>query len=261
MAIDLFSIGRFTVHGYGLMIGLGFMAAVLAGGYLAKRRGLSEPDFTNMAIFVLVIGFAGGKLLHIIVEFKTFLTDPMSVIGSEGFVVYGGIITGIATIYVYCRIKKLKFAEYIDIFAAVVPLNQALGRVGCLLAGCCYGRATHSAFSLVFPDGCMAPPGVHLIPTQPMMAAGDMIIFVVITVLYMRSCPCKDGGDAPVKYIPGVATSLYLILYSVGRFGIEFLRDDPRGSVGMLTTSQFIALFTLAAGIALFVFSRKKGRS
>ncbi|MCR5672548.1 MAG: prolipoprotein diacylglyceryl transferase [Lachnospiraceae bacterium] len=260
MAIDLFSIGRFTVHGYGLMIGLGFMAAVLAGGFLAKKRGLSDGDFTNIAIFVLVLGFLGGKILHIIVEFKAFLADPMSVIGSEGFVVYGGIISGIATIYVYCRIKKLEFLKYIDLFATVVPLNQALGRIGCLLAGCCYGRETHSAFSLVFPEGCIAPAHVKLLPTQPIMAAGNFLIFVVQMILYMRSLPKKEGDKTiPSKheYIPGVATALYLIMYSAGRFLVEFLRDDERGSVGALSTSQFIAMFTFAAGILLLVFIRR----
>ncbi len=252
MAIDLFSIGRFTVHGYGLMIGLGFMAAVLAGCALAKRRNLSDSDFTNIAMLVLLIGFAGGKLLHIIVEFKTFLTDPMSVIGSEGFVVYGGIITGILTIFVYCRVKKLEFLKYIDLFATVVPVNQALGRIGCLLAGCCYGKHTESAFSIEFPDGCMAPAHVKLFPSQPVMAAGNFVIFAALTVLYLYTCPRGDKKSG--RYIPGFATSLYLMMYSIGRFVIEFFRDDPRGNVGALTTSQFIAIFTFAAGLALMVF-------
>jgi len=263
MAIDLFSIGRFTVHGYGLMIGLGFMAAVLVGCYLAKKRGLSDSDFTSIAIYVLVFGFAGGKLLHIIVEFRTFLTDPMSVIGSEGFVVYGGILSGIATIFLYCKIKKHGFLEYIDLFATVVPLNQALGRVGCLLAGCCYGRRTESAFSLVFPQGCIAPHGVKLIPTQPIMAVGNFIIFVTLTILYLKTVSKKENDNvsqAKTKYIPGLATSLYLIMYSVGRFIIEFFRDDERGAVGSLTTSQFIALFTFAAGIALLFTVVKRSR-
>ncbi len=248
MAIDLFTIGHFTVHGYGLMIGLGFIAAVLSGGWLAKRHGLSEPDFTNMAMLVLIFGFVGGKLLHMIVEFKTLLSDPMEVIGSAGFVVYGGILSGIATIYVYCRIRKLKFMEYLDIFATAVPINQALGRVGCLLAGCCYGKETDSAFSLVFPEGSMAPPNVRLIPTQPLMAAGDLIMFVIIVYVYLK------------KYRPGIATALYLILYSLGRFVIEFFRADERGEVAALSTSQFIAIFTFAAGIFLFVKIRKDGR-
>lgn len=257
MAIDLFSIGRFTVHGYGLMIGLGFMAAVLVGSALAKKRSLSDGDFVNMAIFVLIIGFAGGKLLHIIVEFKAFLSDPMSVIGSEGFAVYGGIITGIATIYVYCRIKKLTFLEYIDLFAVVVPLNQALGRIGCLLAGCCYGKVTDSSFSLVFPENSCAPPHVPLIPTQPIMAAGNFVIFTILTVLYVLSCPGGSGEEksaAKIRYIPGVPTALYLMMYSAGRFVIEYFRDDPRGSVGPLSTSQFIAIFIFAAALLLLLY-------
>ena len=256
MAIDLFSIGRFTVHGYGLMIGLGFLAAVFAGSYLAKRRNLSDGDFVNIAIYVLIIGFLGGKLLHIIVEFKTLLTDPMAVLGSEGFVVYGGIITGIATIYVYCRIKNLKFLEYIDLFATVVPLNQAFGRIGCLLAGCCYGRETDSHFSLIFPEGCIAPAGVGLVPTQPIMAVGNFLIFVVLLILYLMSCPQKcEGADAVQKfrYVPGVATALYLIMYSIGRFVIEFFRDDYRGAVGPLSTSQFISIFILIGGVVLLI--------
>ncbi len=256
MAIDLFSIGRFTVHGYGLMIGLGFLAAVFVGSYLAKRRNLSDSDFVNMAIYVLIIGFLGGKLLHIIVEFKTLLTDPMAVLGSEGFVVYGGIITGIATVFFYCRIKKLSFLDYIDLFATAVPLNQAFGRVGCLLAGCCYGRKTNSHFSLIFPDGCIAPAGVRLIPTQPIMAAGNFVIFAVLFILYMMSCPKKTegaGAAGKIRYIPGFATALYLIMYSIGRFIIEFFRDDYRGSVGPLSTSQFISLFILAGGIGLAI--------
>ena len=265
MAIDLFSIGRFTVHGYGLMIGLGFIAAVLAGCYLAKRRGLSDSDFTNIAMLVLVFGFAGGKLLHIIVEFRSFISDPMSVLGSEGFAVYGGILSGILTIYLYCRIKKLEFIKYIDLFAAAVPLNQALGRIGCLLAGCCYGKETDSAFSIVFPEGAMAPAGVKLIPTQPLMAFGNFIIFLVITLTYLASCPKKtedDKDDADKKkpakiYVPGSATAQYLIMYSVGRFVIEYFRNDYRGEVGPFSTSQFIAIFTFIAGIVVLVRSRK----
>ena len=259
MAIDLFSIGKFTVHGYGLMIGLGFLAAVFVGSWLAKKRSLSDGDFVNIAILVLIIGFLGGKLLHVIVEFRAFLEDPLAVLGSEGFAVYGGIITGIATIFVYCKVKKLAFLEYIDLFAASVPLNQALGRIGCLLAGCCYGRETDSPFSLVFPEGCIAPAGVKLIPTQPIMAAGNFVIFIVITLLYVMSCPGKDK-EARFKYVPGFSTALYLILYSIGRFFVEYLRNDYRGSVGIFSTSQFIALFTFAAGIAVLVSVMKKSR-
>ncbi len=249
MAIDLFSIGKFTVHGYGLMIGLGFMAAVLVGSALAKKRDLSDNDFVNIAIFVLIIGFLGGKILHVIVEFKAFLADPMSVIGSEGFVVYGGIITGIATIFVYCRVKKLEFLKYLDLFATVVPLNQAFGRIGCLCAGCCYGIEYNGFGHLEFPEGCIAPAHIGLWPTQPVMAAGNFVIFLVQLIRYIK------GGS---RLRTGTPTALYLMLYSAGRFAVEFARDDERGAVGVLSTSQFIALFTFAAGLILFVLTCKR---
>ncbi len=266
MAIDLFSIGRFTVHGYGLMVGLGFIAAVLVGSYLAGRRGLSDGDFVNMGMCVLIFGYMGGKLMYIVAEagIGMLFTDPWGVLSSEGFVVYGGIITGFLAILIYCKVKKLDFLQYGDLFAVSVPLNQSLGRIGCLLAGCCYGRPTDSRFSLVFPEGAIAPAGVRLIPTQPIMAAGDMLIFVILLILYLRCCPAKSGGETiPAKtvYVPGIALSLYLIMYSVGRFAIEYLRDDYRGWVGPLSTSQFVSIFTFAAGLAFLAVLTKKRRS
>ena len=148
------------------------------------------------------------------------------------------------------EVKKLDFASYIDLFAASVPINQALGRIGCLLAGCCYGKETTSSFSLVFPEKCCAPANVPLLPTQPIMAAGNFVIFAVLVTLWLKGYNKKKG----------LLTSLYLIMYSIGRFLIEFLRDDERGSVGALSTSQFISLFIFAAGAVLlyFVISRDK---
>ena len=278
MAIDLFSIGRFTVHGYGLMIGLGFAAAVFMGCYLARKVGLSENDFTNIAIWVLVIGFMGGKLLYIIVEFKSFLTDPMRVLSSEGFVVYGGIITGVLSIIVYCRIKKQKSLQYLDLLGAVVPLNQSLGRIGCFLAGCCYGRRTDSWLGVEFPEGCIAPAHVKLLPTQLFMAAGDFVIFIVLVMYFLKvykkgvqqvsaNVKAQDvspdlNGAHDFKKEPdkpeGSVAALYLVLYSIGRFIIEFFRNDVRGNVGALSTSQFIAIFTFLGGAALYIMLMKK---
>jgi len=245
MAIDLFSIGRFTVHGYGLMIGLGFLIAVFAGAYQAKKDNLSADHLTSMAMWVLIIGFLGGKLLYIIVGFKDFIKDPIGNLGSEGFVVYGGIITGILTIYVYCKIKKLVAIDYYDLIAVFVPVNQGFGRIGCFLAGCCYGKRTDAFYGVIFPEGCLAPAGVKLIPTQLMMAAGDFAFFAILYFLRKK------------KKQRGLETGMFLCLYSVGRFIIEFFRNDYRGSIGFLSTSQFIALWTLLAGIIIVYMSHK----
>ena len=81
----------------------------------------------------------------------------MSVLGSEGFVVYGGIITGVLAAMIYCRIKHLKFLEYFDLLAPSVALAQGFGRIGCFLAGCCYGRETTAFWGITFPEGSLAP--------------------------------------------------------------------------------------------------------
>lgn len=249
MAIDLFSIGKFTIHGYGLMIALGFLFALIYGNWQCKKQGLDDDFFFNLAMFVLIFGWLGGKVLFIIVEFKQFLASPMSVIGSEGFVVYGGIISGIATIYVYCKLKKANFFEYIDIIAAGVAINQCLGRVGCFLAGCCYGRETTSALGVVFPEGCMAPAGVKLLPTQLFSAGADLLMFVVLFILINNK-----------KYIKGVPTAVYLIGYAIGRSIIECFRSDARGAVGVLSTSQFISIFMGIVGVILLICIVKKNK-
>lgn len=240
MAIDLFSIGKFTVHGYGLMIALGFLFAVIYAMWQAKKLDLNEDAVYYLAINVLIFGWLGGKILFCIVEYKSFIDNPLSVLGSEGFVVYGGIISAIITMVVYCKIKKLDPLSYIDIIATAVPINQGFGRIGCFLAGCCYGRETTSPLGVVFPEGCMAPAGVKLLPTQLFSAAGDFLLFFVLFVLINK------------KIKKGICTSVYLAGYAIGRFIIEIFRDDSRGSVGLFSTSQFISIFIFIGAGVLF---------
>lgn len=249
MAIDLFSIGKFTIHGYGLMIALGFLAALIYGSWQCKKKGLDDDLFFNLAMCVLVFGWLGGKILFIIVEFKHFLEAPMSVIGSEGFVVYGGIFSGLLTIYVYCKIKKMDFFKYIDVIVAGVAINQAFGRIGCFLSGCCYGRPTDSIIGVVFPEGCMAPAGVKLIPTQLFSAGADFCMFIILFILLNSK-----------KYIKGVPVAVYMIGYAIGRSIIESFRSDARGAVGALSTSQFISIFMGIMGIIFMIYVLKSNR-
>lgn len=245
MKIVLFSIGPLTVHGYGLMIGIGVLCCIFMGMKRAKKNGLSEDAVIDIAIWGLVAGFLGAKLLYVIVEWKRFLADPLSVLGSEGFVVYGGIIAGVLAAIIYCKRKKLVFLEYFDLCSASIALAQGFGRIGCFLAGCCYGRETTSSLGIVFPEGSLAPAGVKVLPTQLFSSAGDFgIMFVLLWHYHHR----KKVGDTGF---------LYMLLYGIGRFGIEFLRNDNRGEVGIFSTSQFISLFIIAAAILLFFWRNR----
>ena len=142
MRMELFSIGPFTIYSYGLMIAVGILVCIAMGMYRAKKRGMSDDAVLTIAIIGVLSGFIGAKLLYVIVEFDQFIEDPMSVMGGEGFVVYGGIIVGVLSAVIYCRQKKLVFLEYFDLLAPSIAVAQGFGRIGCFLAGCCYGRET-----------------------------------------------------------------------------------------------------------------------
>lgn len=245
---EILTIGKFTIHGYGLMIGIGFLLAVLVGMYRAKKNGLDKEAVLDIAIYAIVAGFLGGKLLYIIVEWERFIDNPKSVIGSSGFVVYGGIVLGVLAGFIYCKIKKISFVKYFDLIMPEIAIAQGFGRIGCFLAGCCYGKETDSFLGVVFPSGGLAPAGVKILPTQLFMSAGDFLIALVL-ILYSR----KNKTDGNIG-------AGYLVLYGLGRFAIEFLRNDSRGEVGVLSTSQFISIFIVAIGIGLFAFNIIKQR-
>lgn len=271
MKTDLFSIGGLTVHGYGFMIGIGFILAMLLGEYRAKKSGLREESIIDITIIAGLTGFLGAKLLYIIVEFDTFVKNPKAVLGSSGFVVYGGIIAGVLCCMLYCKIKKLNFLEYFDLVMPEIALAQAFGRLGCFLAGCCYGRETTSHFSVVFPAGSQAPAGVSLIPTQLISAGANFIHMIILLVIaYNFSYTAgknrekmdadSDGNNKSAHrnhgYLPaGDIGYIYMILYGIGRFLIEFLRNDYRGAVGFLSTSQFISIFFVICGTGLIIFN------
>lgn len=248
MKSELFSIGPFVVYGYGFMIALGILLCVFMAMCRAKKYALNSEAILDIALIGVAAGFLGAKLLYVIVEFPDFIKDPMSVLGSEGFVVYGGIIAGVLAAIIYCRVKKYVFLSYFDLAVPSIALAQGFGRIGCFLAGCCYGRVTDSWCGVTFPAGGLAPSGVKLIPTQLFSSAGDFIIMLVLIIYHKRA---KHTGDVG---------ALYMLLYGVGRFIIEYFRSDDRGGVGALSTSQIISIVIVLGSFILFACNRKRDK-
>ena len=241
----LFSIGPFHVYGYGFMIAVGIICAFMIGCFLAKRSGLDDDALFSMGLVGIVGGIIGAKLLYYIVEFPSILADPSILLNfGEGFVVYGGLIAGFLSPLIYTRIKKLSFLPYIDCAVPGVAFAQGCGRIGCFLAGCLLWKRDICNGWCHISGRLSAPAGVSLIPTQLFSAAGDFI-FAIILFILQRTLYKKK------KKTSGIVTAVYLMLYAVGRFLIEFLRNDPRGAVGVLSTSQFIAIFMFAAGAVM----------
>jgi phosphatidylglycerol:prolipoprotein diacylglycerol transferase len=248
MCSDLFSIGKFTVHSYGLMIAIGVLCAYFVSDYRAKKKGLDADRMFSIMIWALVGGFAGAKILYYLTILDQIIKDPSLLLDiSNGFVVYGGILGGLLACFLYCRRTKTRFIIYADLLMPAVALAQGFGRIGCLLAGCCYGLPTSSAFSITFQHSDLAPNGVALIPTQPISSALDFLNFFALLFIAKRTKK------------PGVVTACYLIFYSLGRFILEFFRGDLiRGMVGNLSTSQLIALVVFAGGWAMLYFEKKR---
>lgn len=252
MKNELFSIGPVTVYGYGVMVAIAIVAAYLLSEYRAKKKGLDFESIFTLAVWCLVGGVIGSKLLFFITIFDEVVKNPAVILDFQnGFVVYGGILGGILGGYGYCRYKKWNFLEYFDLVMPQIALAQGIGRTGCFLAGCCYGRETKSSIGIVFHESAYAPNHVKLVPTQLFSSAFDFGLFAALLLMDKK------------KKAHGQVAAAYLALYSIGRFIIEFYRGDmERGSVGSLSTSQFIAIFLFAAGIVLFFtadkFSKKK---
>lgn len=250
---ELLQIGSLTIYGYGLMIAIGVIVAYSVGEYRAKKQGLSPDELFWITISCLVGGILGAKLLFYIVEIKSIIENPKLLLDiTHGFVVYGGIIGGIGVGYLYCRIRKLEFLKYFDLVMPSIAIAQGFGRVGCMFAGCCYGRETDSWFHVIYETSEFAPNGVALIPTQMIMALLNFAHFFILAVLAKKV----------VKY-SGQVAGFYLVFYSIGRFFLEYLRNDPRGEVKIFSTSQFISLFILAAGVGTILLcgylGKKKG--
>ena len=248
MKNDLLTIGGLTVHAYGLMIGIGFIAAYLMTEFRARKYRMNTDIVFTLFISSVVFGLLGGKALYYLTILDRVIKDPGVIIDEmEGFVVYGGIIGGVLAGYVVCRIKKEKFWQYFDLIAPAIALAQGFGRIGCLLAGCCYGKETDSPLSITFHTSDFAPNDVALIPTQIYSSILDFLNCIVLCLIarYAKKERTVSG--------------CYLIFYSTGRFILEFFRGDlERGSVGVLSTSQFISIFIFVIGAAILFTGKKK---
>lgn len=237
-----------TIPMYGVMTAVGMLAALLLLFKTSKYIRFTEDQILSAALWAIICGFLGAKILYWLVEIKQIIANPHYLLETlrEGFVFYGALIGGLGGVAIYAAKHKLPYLAFVDLFSPSLVLAHAFGRIGCFFAGCCYGMECDCAISVVFPQGAVAPAGVPLIPTQLMESAFLFLLsFVLIRMLKKEK-------------VFGVVASWYMILYGAWRFVIEFFRDDERGFVGALSTSQFISIFAVVAGVLLLILVTKK---
>ncbi len=233
------------ISSYAAMALVGLVAGLCLGEYTRRHIGLSRGGLLSFTLFCIIGAIVGAKLLYMIVEWERTVTDLKGVLLGGGFVFYGGLLMSFFTAWLWCRKTHTPMLPMLDIFFPGVTLFHAFGRIGCFLAGCCYGAETTSALGVIYPEGGYAPAGIPLLPVQLFEAAFLLILTVILLTVLKRS---KTGGTT---------FSVYLGAYAIWRFMIEFFRNDPRGAVFGLSTSQLISILLLLAGIVLHRRSRE----
>lgn len=232
----LFKIGPVTVHTYGLLVAIGLLAGIWMATWQAKKRGLEPELIMDLGFYAIIGGILGARLFFVILNIDFFLVHPLEIIKiwNGGLVFFGGFLCGLSTILFYIWKKKLPASDIGDIAAICLPLGHAIGRLGCLAAGCCYGKYCDLPWAITFTnaDTLARPIGISLHPTQLYAAFGNAVIFVIMLNLGRR------------EKLAGRLFPIYLILYGIMRSIVELFRGDPRGTVffDWLSTSQAIGL-------------------
>src|SRR5687767_11460857 len=222
----------------------------------AKRWGLDPTRVLDLGIYLIIAALIGAKLLLFVVDFDQFSGSPQDLLSlaRSGGVFYGGLILAVVVAFWYIGRHKLPFWTTCDVFAPGIALGHVTGRLGCLAAGCCYGKPTDVSWAITFTNPLAAanvgtPLGIPLHPTQIYEAGAELLILVILLAIERRGRP-----------FPGRTFWLYMLLYAVSRYVIEIYRGDPRGVVlGIWSTSQFISLLLAPLSLAmLFWLSRTR---
>jgi phosphatidylglycerol---prolipoprotein diacylglyceryl transferase len=243
------SIGPLTLHTYGVLLAIAFVVGLVVAGRQARRAGLDAERVTDLAVYALIAGLIGAKLALLIVEWSYYSRhwgELFSILQSGG-VFYGGLIAAFPVAWWYARRHAIPGWRAADALAPAVAIGQAIGRLGCFSAGCCYGKPTHLPWAVTFRDLYAAravgtPMDVPLHPVQLYESLGTLLLFLFLLRLAKR------------KRFHGQVTLVYVLAYSVLRFCLEFVRGDAvRGSVfgGALSTSQFLAILLVLGALAL----------
>jgi phosphatidylglycerol:prolipoprotein diacylglycerol transferase len=243
----LFKIGPLTLHTYGLLAAIGLFTGVILSSRRAAKEGFDGDLAMDLGFYIVVAAVVGARLLYVIVEHRMFENDPIRIfkMWEGGLVFYGGVLAAIPVAVWFLRKHKLPFWTMADIYAPYLALAHAIGRLGCLAAGCCYGKPTTSWLGIAFkdPQAIAEPKNVTLFPTQLFDSGNELLIFFILI------------AARPHKKFNGQIMLMWLMMYSVGRFFVEMFRGDPRGWIidDVLSTSQGVGIAVFLVSLTAFV--------
>jgi phosphatidylglycerol:prolipoprotein diacylglycerol transferase len=246
----LFEIGGFPVYTYGVLLAAAYLLGLQFALMRARTRGLEPNRVMDLGIWIIISALVGAKLLLLIVDFETFTRSPSELLTlvRSGGVFYGGLIAAVVVALWYLRRHKMPMWTVTDVFAPGIALGHVIGRVGCLFAGCCFGRPTDVPWAITFTneyarENVGTPLNVPLHPTQLYEAGAELLILGFLLITEKKGRP-----------FPGRTFWAYMLFYGISRFVIEFYRGDARGIVfGDFSTSQFVSMLIVPLALIMLV--------
>lgn len=245
-----------TISTYGLLLAIAFITALWLTAQLAARDQLPKSRVYDLGLYILASALVGSKLLMIITEWGAYGGDWRRILSFDllrsGGVYFGGFLAALVASVILMRRWHLPWARTADAFAPGIAIGHAVGRLGCFSAGCCWGVPTNSWIGARFTEKANELTGVPidtpLVPTQLIEAAANFALFGVLLWVWKR------------RKFEGQVIYSYLILYSIARFTIEFWRDDPRGELLGLSTSQVISIAMFVLGAVMMIYHWRRTR-
>jgi len=255
---ELIDLGFFQIPTYGVLVALGVVAGLLTLKRRALIAGMDGDRLIDFTLWVVIWALIGAKGLYVLVGLRRYLEEPALLLGvvRSGGVFLGGFLAALAAAFVLIRRYRLSWLPTVDVIVPSLSLGQAIGRVGCLMAGCCWGSSCSLPWAITYSDpraaaniGTPLHDPLHPWPVYAMVL--NLCLYVVLEVLYRK------------RPAPGRVFATYLVGYGCGRFVLEWFRGDvSRGFVfgDALSTSQLITLFLVVGGMTLYWWSgRRRG--
>jgi len=249
---ELFSIGPFTLHTYGFFVGVAFLAALLITVRMGRRYDMQPQQVWDMGFLILISAVVGSRLLYVLMNISYYTHHPLAIfeIWRGGLVFSGGAVCAIGSLFWYARRHSLPVLRLGDLWSPAAAIGQGIGRIGCFMAGCCYGKPTHVPWAIVFTNPkSLAPLNVPVHPTEIYHSIAGFLLFGILLIVHRR------------KSYEGQVLFWFLLLHSFSRLFIERFRGDDRGMFfnTHMTVTQFMAVLILAGSFtALMILKAKK---
>lgn len=248
-----FELGPLTIHWYGIFVALGFLAGIWTASRRAPRVGISSETIADLGVWLIVGAVVGARMLYVVSYWDEYFAGrpftEVFAIWRGGLVFYGGLIGASAACLLFVAMRKLPLWPVADAVAPSIALGQFLGRIGCLMNGCCYGKPTSLPWAIHFPEDHLTQ-GVGVHPTQLYESFLDLLLYIGLAALFRR------------RRFPGQVFAVYLIAYSTLRTAVEVFRGDyPVYYLGFVTPAQIVSLFLFVIGVVLYVFLTHRRRT